>query len=138
MATYQKAYSVLFTLEKWQEQFLFIATGGQPLVTIFTPPIPMKLGPLLTEQWEITDMSVKESLATASPMLLQEQSPSIATGSRVLVIISTPPMLQRLEQRFMERWEITDIALRVWHAMSLLIVDELHACHIFMTICSST
>ena len=130
MATYQKAYSVVFTLEKWEEQFLFIATGGQPLVTIFTQPIPRKLGPLLPDVQEIMDMSVKELLAIVSPKLLQEQFPSIATGRVVLVIISTQPMLQRSEQRLLDKWEIMDIAPRVWHAMSFLITDESDHMHV--------
>ena len=84
----------------------------------------MKLGPLLVEEQDIMDASVRESLAIASLTPLQEQSPSIATGSWVLEIICIQPMLQRLAQRLMDAWDSMDIALRVRHAMSFLIMDD--------------
>ena len=67
---------------------------------------------------------MKVSLATASLTLLQEQFPSIAIGRAVLVITSIRPMLQRLEQPLLDKWEGMDIALRVWYAMSFPTMDE--------------
>ena len=76
-------------------------------------------------QQHFLDTSVRELSVIASPVLLQEQFPSIATGSSVLEITCTQPMLPRLERQLMGKWVIMDTVLRVWHAMSFLIMDEL-------------
>ena len=53
---------------------------------------------LLLLEAHFVDTSVRELLAIASPMLLQEWFPSIATGREVLEITCTQPMLPRLER----------------------------------------
>jgi hypothetical protein len=67
---------------------------------------------------------VKESLATASLTLLQERFPSIATGRAVLLITFIQPVLQKVEQQFLDKWDGMDIPLRVWYAMSFPTMDE--------------
>jgi hypothetical protein len=124
MDMYQKALSVLFTLDKWQKPFFSITTGSRLLTTISIQLLLRKLGLLLLERLDSTYTPVKESLATASLTLLQERFPSIATGRAVLAITFLQPVLQKVEQQLLDKWDGMDIPMRVWHAMSFPTMDE--------------
>lgn len=128
--TYLKARNVFFTPNKSKDQFRSTATGKHLLVIIFTQPMLEKLGPLLLGQLDSMDTSVKELLAIASPKLLRKQCLSIVIGMEVLVIISTQPVLQRLEQPLLDKLDCMGISLRVWLAMSFLTMDESLTVHV--------